>query len=294
VRVGEEVIIRRSNDVIPEVLGAVIASEAHQSLPEDISSCPSCGVELVKKGAHKFCESQNCSAKILEKFSHFVSRDCMNIEGLSDKTLEVLVAKGFIKTLGDIYRITASELMGLEGFKDKKINNLLDAIKESKQVDLSRFINGLGIPNIGKKASLTLATNMDNAFELFELTQAELVQMEDFGEIMAQSVVEFFRANREEVEDLLSYVKAKGKERVDGILSDLKICITGTLAGYTRSQLAKTLEELGAIVVDGVSKATDVLIVGEGAGSKLEKAQKLGIKIIDEIHLSSFLRDGRI
>jgi len=289
VRVGEDVIVRRSNDVIPEILGAVgSGSVVPRNDVADINECPSCGVKLEVVGANKFCKNRECGARVLEKFSHFVSRDCMNIEGLSDKTLEVLIGKGFIKKLGDIYRLTASELMGLEGFKNKKINNLLDSIEKSKAVDFARFINSLGIPNIGKKASATLAASFPSVEEVAKETAERLVKLDEFGEIMAQSVVEFFKANREEVDDLIGFLKVEHKRR-EGVLSGLKICITGTLGGYTRLELAKVLEELGAMVVDGVSKTTDVLVVGEGAGSKLEKAQKLGVRIIEEKDLKGFL-----
>jgi DNA ligase (NAD+) len=288
--VGEDVTIRRSNDVIPEVLAT---ADARQSNVVDIDICPSCSARLEVVGANKFCKNQNCGARVLEKFSHFVSRDCMNIEGLSDKTLEVLIGKGFIKRLGDIYRLTASELMGLEGFKDKKINNLLDSIEKSKAVDFARFINALGIPNIGKKASMTLAANYSSVEELCRETAEKLVELDEFGEIMAQSVVEFFKANKEEVDDLVGFLNIEHKKR-EGALSGIKVCITGTFVGYTRSQLAKVLEELGATVVDGVSKTTDVLIVGEGAGSKLEKAQKFGVRIVEEDGLTGFLDSGKL
>ena len=289
VRVGGDVVVRRSNDVIPEVLGIVpeIPRDARNDIV-DINECPSCGTGLEVVGANKFCKNQNCGARVLEKFSHFVSRDCMNIEGLSDKTLEVLISKGFIKRLGDIYRITASELMGLEGFKDKKINNLLDSIEKSKNVDFARFINALGIPNVGKKASATLASNFASMEEIRQKMAKQLIELDEFGEVMAQSVVEFFKVNREEVDDLVQFLELEHKKR-EGVLLGLKVCVTGTLAGYTRSQLAKALEELGASVVDGVSKTTDVLIVGEGAGSKLEKARKFGVRIVEESGLVGFL-----
>lgn len=290
VRIGEEVTLRRSNDVIPEVLGAVNGGESNVT---DIKKCPSCAAILETVGANKFCKNEACSARVLEKFAHFVSRDCMNIEGLSDKTLEVLSQKGFIKRLGDIYRLTASDFMGLEGFKDKKINNLLESIQKSKTVDFARMLNALGIPNVGKKASGTLAAHYKSMQEVSQATVGQLVQLDEFGDVMAQSIQEFFKVNKSEVDDLLQFLNIE-YERVEGILSGKKICITGTLENFTRSQLAKTLESMGAMVVDSVSKTTDVLIVGVDAGSKLEKAKKLGAKIVEENRLSDFLADGKM
>lgn len=291
VSIGADVVIRRSNDVIPEVLGAV--SDC-QSNVVDINKCPSCGVNLETIGANKFCKNQNCSARVLEKFTHFVARDCMNIEGLSEKTLEALIEKSYIKKLGDIYRLTIDQLAALEGFKDKKISNLLESIQKSKMADFASVINALGIPNIGKKASGTLASAFASFQDLRQKTASDLLNLDDFGDVMAESVSIFFVENAAEIDDLLVQLDIQHKAVANGFLRGLKICVTGTLVGYTRSQIAKTLESFGATVVDSVSKTTSILIVGENAGGKLEKAQKLGLKIIDENRLSDFLANDKI
>jgi DNA ligase (NAD+) len=215
----------------------------------------------------------------------------MNIEGLSEKTLQAMIERGFITRLGDVYRVTAGQLAQLEGFRDKKIKNLLDSVSASKTTTLARVINALGIANIGKKASGVLA---NSGLELFDLDVEQLTGLEDFGEVMAHSVVEYFKNNSDEVKDLLQHLTIEQKRIVDGVLSGVSVCITGTLVQYTRAQLAEVLVDLGANVVDSVSKTTNVLIVGESAGGKLEKAQKLGIKIVQENRLAEFLGSGKI
>ena len=291
VKIGADVRIRRSNDVIPEILGSVITGNSDI---KDIDLCPSCNTLLEKNGVNKFCKNPMCSARNTEKFVHFVSRDCMNIEGLSDKTITALSEKGLIKKFGDIYSLTEKDLVTLEGFKDKKIKNLLVSIEKSRQVGFANFINALGIANIGKKASGTLATYFSTLEELLLADAEQLVNIDEFGEIMATSVVNYFAENKAEVYDLVKSVNIEYKTKNEGILSGKKICITGTINNYTRLQLGKMIEELGGTVVESVSKTTDVLVAGDNCGSKLDKARKLGIKIVEQNHLSEFLSNGRL
>ena len=291
VNIGEDVWVRRSNDVIPEVLGAV---NNQKSNIQDIETCPSCNSPLEKNGVNKFCKNTKCSARNIEKFTHFVSRNCMNIEGLSDKTIIALTQKGYLKYFADLYRLKSNDLITIDGFKDKKIKNLLESIENSRKVLFQNFINALGISNIGKKASDTLAVHFVNLGELCKAKVEQLINLDEFGEIMATSIVNYFNENKAEIDDLLEFVSIEYKEKTNGIFSGKKICITGTILNYTRTQLGGVLESLGGIVVDSVSKTTDILIAGDNCGSKLDKAKKLGIKIVEQNRLSDFLDNGKL
>jgi len=299
IKKGATVRIRRSNDVIPEILGVTEeTSGGRYGTINDIDFCPSCNSHLTAIGANKFCKNEKCPERIIQKFTHFVSRDCMNIEGLSDKTIISLAEKEFLSKFGDLYRLDEGKLLLLDGFKDKKIGNLLASIKKSCQVNFANFINAMGIPNIGKKASETLVSAFKDVQSLRTANAEQFLALDEFGDIMAASVVNFFSNadNMFELDDLLKFINIGYSQKKAGTLSGKNICITGTVQGYTRTQLAAVLKSNGALVTDSVSKNTDLLIAGENAGSKLDKAKKLGIKIMEspEKHLSKFIDTGNI
>ena len=283
VKRGSRVFIRRSNDVIPEILGTV--EDAAGEPVEKPTVCPACGTPVVENGAHLFCPNEDgCMPQICGRIVHFASKDCMDIEGISDKTVEQLHDKLGITEAADLYTLTAESLSVLDGFKDKKTENFLRAVEASKQADLPHFIHALGIPNIGKKAARDLAAAFGSIDGLLAATEEQLVAIPSVGEIMAKSVIEYFRTHRPLVERL----RAVGIDpqfravAAEGAFAGVKVVLTGSLTQFTRSQAAAEIEKRGGTVQSSVTKETGLVVAGASAGSKLAKAQSLGIKIIDE------------
>lgn len=285
IKIGSRVFIRRSNDVIPEITG--IAEHTPQSV--DVKKpevCPACGAPVIEDGVFLKCSNvKNCAPAIISMMSHFASRDAMDIEGLSDKTLETLYNEGKLHHFVDIYKLKAEDFVDVEGFAEKKAGNILNAIEKSKDTTLDRFIYALGIPNIGKKASKQLADEFKTIENVMKATYMELVCLEDFGEIMANGVVDYWQDEKhiEDVEELLRCgIKIAQKQVIEGALTGKKVVLTGSLPTLKRSQAKALIEENGGEVSESVSKTVNLIVAGEDAGSKLEKAKKLGIEIIDE------------
>lgn len=285
IRIGSRVFVRRSNDVIPEITG--VAEQPEGAVEIEVPAvCPACGSPVEVRGVFAYCtDSEACEPALVSRFAHFVCRDAMDIEGLSDKTLELLYSEGKIRDFADLYSLSADDLTDLEGFKDKKIANILAAIAASKHTELKRFLFAIGIPGIGKKAAAQLA----DAFGTLEAARAakeeELLALDDFGDVMAKNVVAFWNdpLRAAEVDRLIAAgITFEQKERAEGAFSGKKVVLTGSLARFTRSEAKKLIEERGGEVADGVSAKVNLVIAGEAAGSKLEKAKKLGIEIIDE------------
>lgn len=285
IRIGSRVFVRRSNDVIPEITG--VAEQPEDAVEIEVPTvCPACGSPVEVRGVFAYCtDSEACEPALVSRFAHFVCRDAMDIEGLSDKTLELLYSEGKIRDFADLYSLSADDLTDLEGFKDKKIANILAAIAASKHTELKRFLFAIGIPGIGKKAAAQLA----GAFGTLEAARAakeeELLALDDFGDVMAKSVIAFWNdpLRAAEVDRLIAAgITFEQKERAEGAFSGKKVVLTGSLARFTRSEAKKLIEERGGEVADGVSAKVNLVIAGEAAGSKLEKAKKLGIEIIDE------------
>ena len=285
IRIGSRVFVRRSNDVIPEITG--VAEQPEDAVEIEVPTvCPACGSPVEVRGVFAYCtDSEACEPALVSRFAHFVCRDAMDIEGLSDKTLELLYSEGKIRDFADLYSLSADDLTDLEGFKDKKIANILAAIAASKHTELKRFLFAIGIPGIGKKAAAQLA----DAFGTLEAARAakeeELLALDDFGDVMAKNVIAFWNdpMRAAEVDRLIAAgITFEQKERAEGAFSGKKVVLTGSLARFTRSEAKKLIEERGGEVADGVSAKVNLVIAGEAAGSKLEKAKKLGIEIIDE------------
>lgn len=285
IRIGSRVFVRRSNDVIPEITG--VAEQPEDAVEIEVPAvCPACGSPVEVRGVFAYCtDSEACEPALVSRFAHFVCRDAMDIEGLSDKTLELLYSEGKIRDFADLYSLSADDLTDLEGFKDKKIANILAAISASKHTELKRFLFAIGIPGIGKKAAAQLA----DAFGTLEAARAakeeELLALDDFGDVMAKNVIAFWNdpLRAAEVDRLIAAgITFEQKERTEGAFSGKKVVLTGSLARFTRSEAKKLIEERGGEVADGVSAKVNLVIAGEAAGSKLEKAKKLGIEIIDE------------
>lgn len=292
IKIGSRVFVRRSNDVIPEIMG--VAEHYPNSKEIDKPTvCPACGSPVEWQGAFVKCTNyKNCVPAVVSALTHFVSKEAMNIEGLSEKTIETLMEEGVLSNFVDIYRLKAEDFEGIEGFKETKINNILTAINDSKNTTLARLIFALGIANIGKKASKQLAEKFGSMENLQRASIEDLTAIEDFGEIMANSVIDYF-ANPEHVkaiEELYALgVKIKEEEKRSGAMTGYVVVLTGSLPTLKRSQAKQLIEEHGGKTADSVSKAVNLVVAGEDAGSKLDKATKLGIKIIDEAGLLAMI-----
>lgn len=293
IKIGSRVFIRRSNDVIPEITGIAAHTEnSREIIPPSV--CPACGAPVIKDGIFLKCSNvRACANSIVSALSHFCERDAMDIEGLSDKTLELLYGLGKVKAFHDIYALKEEDFDEVEGFKDKRTGNLLAAIEKSKATTLARFLYAIGIPNIGKKS----AGQLEEAFRTLEgvmnAGKEDLVALDDFGEIMAEGVLSYFadEHNREEINALLrAGITFKEKELRQGVFSSMRVVLTGSLSSMKRSKAKEEIEARGGSVADSVSKTVDLVVAGEEAGSKLDKAKKLGIKIIGEEEFLSMLR----
>lgn len=295
VKIGCRVFVRRSNDVIPEIMGVVEESLKESNEIQPPTKCPYCHSELVQEGVHYFCENTlSCKPQMVKSIVHFGSREAMNIEGFSEKTAEQLFEKLNIKSIADLYRIKKEDLLTLEKFGDKKAQNLLDAIEKSKNCDLSSFIFALGIPNVGKKTAKDLVGKFKNLDNLRIASIDELTSVQDIGGTVAKSVIEFFKEEKiiQSINELLElgvnphYEEAEISESV---FLGKTIVVTGTLKNYNRNGIKEKLESLGAKVSGSVSKKTDYVLAGEEAGSKYDKALELGVKILSEDEFEKML-----
>ncbi|MBQ3048073.1 MAG: NAD-dependent DNA ligase LigA [Clostridia bacterium] len=282
------VFVRRSNEVIPEILG--LAQKLNDSKKiEKPTACPCCGQNLTEVGPNLFCTSDTCPEKVISKLSYFASRNCMNIEGLSDKIIKVLFDNNKIKRPSDLYRLNYNDFEGLEGFKLKKINNILSSIENSKNCNLSNFIDSISIDGVGEKTSKDLAKRFLTLDDLKNASLEDLVKIKDVGEVIAQNIYNFFKnnINLEEIQSLLDLgvkINTIEQKQIDenNFFYNKKVVLTGTLDNYKRNDASKIIEDLGGIIVGSVSKNTDVVLAGSDAGSKLQKAQSLNIKVISE------------
>jgi DNA ligase (NAD+) len=295
VRIGSQVFVRRSNDVIPEIMGVVEETIEGSREIEVPTHCPACGSEIIQEGVHYFCENTlSCKPQMVKSIVHFGNREAMNIEGFSEKTAEQLFEKLDIKSIADLYRLKKEDLLTLEKFGDKKAQNLLNAIEKSKDCDLPSFIYSLGIPNVGKKTATDLAKKFKNLDNLTKASFEELTSVQDIGDIVAQSVIEFYKEEKiiKSINELLELgVKPRFEEVVvkDNAFAGKTVVVTGSLEGYSRTEIKEKLESLGAKVSGSVSKKTDYVIVGAEAGSKYDKAVELGVKTLTEEEFNAML-----
>ncbi len=292
-KIGDIVSIRKAGDVIPEVVE--VKKERRTGKEKDfemITNCPMCNTPLVKKEGQVdyYCPNQKCPARNIESLIHFVSRDAMNIDGLGDRIMEDFYNFHFIATIPDIYSLKEHEkdLIRLEGYGDKSVTNLLNAIEESKKNSLEKLIFGLGIPHVGAKTAKLLAQKYKTLQNLMEQTEEELTKVPDIGGIIAKSVVDYFndphhKAIVEELIDLGINTTYLGQEIIeDEDFAGKSFVLTGSLTLFTREEAKEKIESLGGKTVDSVSKKTSVVIVGDKPGSKYDKALKLGIPIWTE------------
>lgn len=296
VKIGSKVFIRRSNDVIPEILGVVDEFQEGTKKIEKPNKCPYCHSELIEGNVHIYCpNSISCTPQLKARLVHFASRDAMDIEGLSEKTIELFINKLGIKEIYDLYDLSYEDLINLESFKDKKTNNLLEAIKNSKECELNDFIYAIGIPNVGVKTARDLAEKYKTLENLRNAKEEDLVEVEDIGEKTSHDIVEFFKDNniKESIDKLLDKgikINYINENEVSDSLDGMKIVITGSIENYKRNDIKKLIIDHKGDVTSSVSKNTDLVLCGEKPGSKKEKADQLGIKILDDEELFEFIR----
>lgn len=281
------VFIRRSGDVIPEILG--VAEYTDNAAEIDIpDACPACGHPLVEKGAHLFCENPLvCRPQLTRAVAHFASRDAMNIETFSDKTAEAFYDHLGLSDVSDLYYLDYDKIKSLPGFGKKKADNLKAAIEKSKRRPLGSFIYALGIPGIGSKTAKDLAAKYQSMDALMQADADSLIVIDGIGDTLAQNIAAFFADAR--ARGIVSRILDAGVTPVfeqvktsDSAFSGKKVVLTGTLSAYTRKEASDIIESLGGEVVSSVSKNTDIVLAGESAGSKLDKARALGITVINE------------
>ncbi|HUX31993.1 MAG TPA: NAD-dependent DNA ligase LigA [Thiobacillus sp.] len=303
VRAGDTVIVRRAGDVIPEVVAVVMERRPQPEPPrfsilQTYPVCPECGSHVVRlegEAAVRCTGGLVCPAQRKQALLHFAGRRAMDIEGLGDKLVDQLVDRGLVRTAADIYGLTLETLAGLERMAEKSAANLLAAIEASKVATLARFIFALGIRNVGETTAKDLAKHFGSLDRLIEATEAELLAVRDVGPIVAQSTLQFFAElhNLEVVKKLraagVHWVDSAGMQQSAGILAGKTLVLTGTLPTLTRDAAKEKIEAAGGKVAGSVSKKTDYVVAGEEAGSKLVKAQELGVAILDEVGLLALL-----
>lgn len=287
VAIGAPVWIRRSNDVIPEIMGRVGEPGPDERPIEKPTHCPSCGHELEERGAHLFCMNRvSCRPQAVARLSHFASRNAMDIEGFSEKTAGQVYDQMNVRDPADLYSLTMDQALALEGFKEKKAGNLLAALEKSKDCSLDAFLFALGIPNVGRKTARDLAAAFGTLEMLEKATEEELVAIPDVGDIVAQSITEFFSfpENMEMIDRLLKagVHPREAQQQTGGVLDGLTIVVTGTLPTLSRNEAEELIRRHGGKAASSVSKKTAFVVAGEAAGSKLIKAQQLGIPVLDE------------
>ncbi len=290
IRIGDRVIIQKAGDVIPEVVGVnKNKRDGSEKIFEMPKTCPVCGAEAVREDGEAVvrCIGVECPAKLYRSIIHFASKDAMNIDGLGEAIIGELIERNLISNIADIYKLTAENFESLKKNGKKFAQNLMNAIEESKTRDLYRVINSLGIRHVGVKLAKTLAKYFKDMNKIIEASYEELKMIDDVGEITAHTIYEFF--NQPQTIDLIDKLKQAGvnmkaeiESKSNGKFAGKTFVLTGTLEHYSRDEASELIEKLGGKTSSSVSKKTDYLLAGEDAGSKLKKAQELGVTIISE------------
>ena len=293
-KLGAKVWIRRSNEVIPEIMGRVeeyVEGEREILPPEN---CPACGASVEARGANLFCPNRRCRPQVIARLAHFASRDALDIETLSDKTCALAYDALGVSEPADLYALTLEQLTNLERFGPKKAQNLLDALAASKTPPLDSFIFAVGIPNVGRKTARDLAARFGSMEALKQADAETLTRIDEVGAVVARSIVDFF--NDPDNLRMLRALEDAGVAPVAlsapkaGPLTGQTIVLTGTLSTMTRGEAEKLIEQLGGTSASSVSKKTSLVVYGESAGSKLEKARALGVRTVDETQFLSMIR----
>lgn len=295
VKINSRVLIHRSNEVIPEILGTTeyFADSADVVKP---AVCPECGSPTEEIGANLFCTNKECKKRVVLSLASFASKEAMNIEGFSEATAELLYDKVGVRKFSDLYALTREQLLGLDGVQDKKADNLLKAIEKSKNTELARFIFALGIDGVGKKTAKDLAKKFKSLENIAAAPIEEIISVQDVGDVIADNVFRYFADgdNLAELKRLeqAGVIAGYADTTVGDLFKGEKIVLTGTLSKYKRSEAQKIIESLGGEVSGSVSKNTTMVLAGEEAGSKLDKARALGIRIIDENEFDEMIKNN--
>lgn len=297
-KIGDTVIIQKAGDVIPEVVGVNKAKRTGEEIDFQMPEvCPVCGAQAVREEGEAiwYCIGIECPAKLSRGIIHFVSREAMDIRGLGENIVEEFIARGLIQNIADIYKLTFEDIASLKKNGKKFAQNLVDAIEESKNKELYRLINALGIRHIGVKMAKALAKKYGSMDNLMKASVESLAMQEDIGLITAQSIYNFFR--EEQTIDLINRLKTyqlnmeyKEEGSGDNRFEGMTFVLTGTLEKYTRDEAAEMIEKLGGKTSGSVSKKTTYVLAGEDAGSKLTKAQQLGVKVINEAEFDEMVK----
>jgi DNA ligase (NAD+) len=301
VRIGDTVVIQRAGEVIPEVVSVVVSHRLETSLPYVIpATCPSCGSELVRPDGEAVIRCLNaaeCPAQLQTRLEHFVSRLAFNIDGLGGERLAQMIDAGLIRSAADIFRVTAADLLVLDRMGNKLVDNLISGIDASRNVSLSRFIYALGIRHIGERAAEILANHFGTLDALRSTTVDELLKVHEIGLSTAESITEWFSTHQEMIDDILS-AGVVVDDAVIPISRDLLAgqvyVFTGALERLTRESAEALVRSLGGTATGSVSKKTTCLVAGPGAGSKLAKAESLGVPVIDEATFIASLPDDAL
>ena len=299
IRVGDTVLVQKAGEIIPEVVGVVREKRPEGTQPYRLPErCPVCGAHVARDedGAAIRCTGAECPAQLLRNLTHFASRDAMDIEGLGPAVVEGLVKAGLVRTPGDLYRLEAQSVAQLERMGQKSAENLIAAIEKSKSRDLSRLLFSFGIRQVGQKAAKVLAARFGTLDRLSQATVEELTAVDDIGVITARSLAEWLHSDQ--AEHLIASLKGAGvntasqAQPVDDRLAGKTFVLTGTLEHFSRAEAGARIEALGGKVSSSVSRKTSYVVAGEEAGSKLDKANALGITVLSEAEFLQMLSDG--
>lgn len=299
IRIGDTVLVQKAGEIIPEVVGVVREKRPEGTQPYRLPErCPVCGAHVARDedGAAIRCTGAECPAQLLRNLTHFASRDAMDIEGLGPAVVEGLVKAGLVRTPGDLYRLEAQSVAQLERMGQKSAENLIAAIEKSKSRDLSRLLFAFGIRQVGQKAAKVLAARFGTLDRLSQATVEELTAVDDIGEITARSLAEWLHSDQ--AEHLIASLKGAGvnmasqAQPVDDRLAGKTFVLTGTLEHFSRAEAGARIEALGGKVSSSVSRKTSYVVAGEEAGSKLDKANALGITVLSEAEFLQMLSDG--
>ncbi len=298
--IGDYVVLRKAGDVIPEVVKPVIERRDGTQLAfQMINNCPECGMPLIKKDAMHFCVNPQCPAKQIESIIHFASKDAMDIDGMGEKVVEQFFNQGFFTNIAEIFDLMnhRDEVIALDGWQSKSIDNLIESIDKSKGNSVEKLLFGLGIKEVGVKMAKTLSRIYGNLEDLARASEEELLEIPDVGPVVAKSIVNWFNSehNKELIEQLRNHglnFKFLGStsKAANSYFSGKTVVLTGTLDSMGRKEATEILENLGAKVTGSVSKATDAVVAGHDAGSKLDKAQSLGITVISETEFLELIK----
>ncbi|MEA3512803.1 MAG: NAD-dependent DNA ligase LigA [Campylobacterota bacterium] len=294
-KLNDQVIIIKSGDIIPKITKVFKDRRTGDEIDINIPlNCPKCNSELLVEDILIKCQNLDCPSRVVNSIIYFASKNCLNIDGLGNKIVELLVMKHKIKDVLDLYFLKYEDLEGLESFKEKKINNLLNAIEATKESELSRVVNALGIEHIGEVASKQIC--LEFGLDILNVTYEQLEVLDGVGEQMANSLLEFIRVNRAVIEKLFEIIKPTVEEKIEvkeNPFKDKTVVLTGTMS-VSRALIKKELEVLGAKVSGSVSKKTDYLVYGEDAGSKYDKAVQIGVKTLTEDEMNILKQETKV